>query len=53
VPFETALGGLYVVNNGQIYPELTNCQASVRHALRAIPAVLGNARVEPAKVGSN
>lgn len=39
MPLTTALPGLYVVNNGQIYPELTNCQASVRHAQRAMAAV--------------
>jgi protoporphyrinogen oxidase len=41
LPISTALPGLYIVNNGQIYPELTNCQASVRHALGALPAVVG------------
>ena len=40
VPFTTAVDGLFVVNNGQIYPELTNCQASVRHARRALPTLL-------------
>jgi protoporphyrinogen oxidase len=40
VPVAGALPGLLVVNNGQIYPELTNCQASVRHALRVLPEVL-------------
>src|SRR5262249_11136794 len=40
VPFTTAVDGLFVVNNGQIYPELTNCQASVRHAQRALPTLL-------------
>jgi hypothetical protein len=37
LPTATALPGLFVVNNGQIYPDLTNCQASVRHALAALP----------------
>jgi len=37
LPTATALPGLFVVNNGQIYPDLTNCQASVRHALDALP----------------
>lgn len=41
LPFKTALPGLLVVNNGQIYPELLNCQASVRHALQALPVILG------------
>jgi protoporphyrinogen oxidase len=40
VPFTTEVDGLFVVNNGQIYPELTNCQASVRHAQRALPTLL-------------
>ncbi|MBX6772212.1 MAG: NAD(P)/FAD-dependent oxidoreductase [Chloroflexi bacterium] len=40
VPVRSAIPGLYVINNGQIYPELTNCQASVRHALRTLPIVL-------------
>jgi len=40
VPFTTAFDGLFVVNNGQIYPELTNCQASVRHARRALPTLM-------------
>jgi protoporphyrinogen oxidase len=40
VPFTTAVEGLYIVNNGQIYPELTNCQSSVRHAQRALPTLL-------------
>lgn len=42
VPMTTQLKGLFIVNNGQIYPELTNCQASVRHALKALPVVLGD-----------
>ena len=29
----------YTVNNGQIYPDLTNCQASVRHAMDALPVL--------------
>ena len=40
VPMLTPLSGLFVVNNGQIYPELTNCQASVAHAGRARDALL-------------
>jgi protoporphyrinogen oxidase len=40
VPIRTPIEGMYIVNNGQIYPELTNCQSSVRHAQRAIPIVL-------------
>ncbi|MCC6177936.1 MAG: NAD(P)/FAD-dependent oxidoreductase [Chloroflexi bacterium] len=40
VPTTTAIDGLFVVNNGQIYPELTNCQASVRHATRSLPTIL-------------
>lgn len=43
IPLATPIAGLYVVNNGQIYPELTNCQASVRHALRALPLILESA----------
>ena len=39
LPTATALPGLFVVNNGQIYPDLTNCQASVRHALAALPVL--------------
>jgi protoporphyrinogen oxidase len=39
LPTATALPGLFVVNNGQIYPDLTNCQASVRHALAALPTL--------------
>ncbi|MCC7369125.1 MAG: NAD(P)/FAD-dependent oxidoreductase [Chloroflexi bacterium] len=39
VPMQTPIGGLFVVNNGQIYPELTNCQASVRHAQKALPLI--------------
>jgi protoporphyrinogen oxidase len=56
MPFQTKVPGLFVVNNGQIYPELTNCQASVQHALKALPTILGSQaaprRVE-AGVGSN
>jgi protoporphyrinogen oxidase len=40
LPTTTALPGLFVVNNGQIYPELTNCQASVQHARKAVPAIM-------------
>jgi protoporphyrinogen oxidase len=40
VPIGTNLPGLYILNNGQIYPDLTNCQASVRHALGALPTLL-------------
>jgi len=40
VPMNTPVDGLFVVNNGQIYPELTNCQASVEHAKRALPTIL-------------
>jgi protoporphyrinogen oxidase len=40
VPIATSLPGLFILNNGQIYPELTNCQASVRHALGALPTIL-------------
>jgi protoporphyrinogen oxidase len=39
VPMTTSLNGLFIVNNGQIYPELTNCQASVRHAKRALQSL--------------
>lgn len=39
-PMTTPVDGLFVVNNGQIYPELTNCQASVEHAKRALPTIL-------------
>lgn len=42
VPMSTALDGLFVVNNGQIYPDLTNCQASVRHAQAAVPLILAS-----------
>lgn len=35
MPMADGLVGLYVVNSAQIYPELTNCQASVRHARKA------------------
>jgi len=46
VPMQTAVDGLYIVNNGQIYPELTNCQASVRHARLALGAIAtGGTRV--------
>jgi protoporphyrinogen oxidase len=48
VPVASRLPGLYVVNNGQIYPDLTNCQASVRHALRALPEVLHRPIAQPA-----
>ncbi len=40
LPTRGPLPGLFVVNNGQIYPDLTNCQASVRHALAALPIIL-------------
>jgi protoporphyrinogen oxidase len=49
VPFTTPIDGLFIVNNGQIYPELTNVQASVRHAQRALPTLLDH-KVEPARV---
>jgi protoporphyrinogen oxidase len=39
VPMAAPIDGLYVVNNGQIYPELTNCQASVRHAKLAVKTI--------------
>jgi len=39
VPMKTPVEGLFVVNNGQIYPELTNVQASVQHARRALPTL--------------
>jgi protoporphyrinogen oxidase len=39
VPISTAIHGLSIVNNGQIYPELTNCQSSVRHAQQALRAI--------------
>jgi protoporphyrinogen oxidase len=50
VPFTTAIDGLYVVNNGQIYPELTNCQASVSHAQRALPTLLDHKVSAPERV---
>ena len=40
MPMAPNLPGLFVVNTGQIYPELTNCQSSVRHALKATPLIL-------------
>lgn len=40
LPVRTGLPGLFVVNSGQIYPQLTNCQSSVRHVLHALPALL-------------
>jgi protoporphyrinogen oxidase len=46
LPLQGALPGLFILNNGQIYPELTNCQASVRHALGAVPAILGQTPAE-------
>jgi protoporphyrinogen oxidase len=59
VPIVTNLPGLYILNNGQIYPDLTNCQASVRHALGALPTLLprpvidnGGAPVRPRPVTS-
>lgn len=39
VPMTTPVHGLYIVNNGQIYPDLTNCQSSVRHAARAVQTI--------------
>jgi protoporphyrinogen oxidase len=42
VPIQSALPGLFVLNNGQIYPDLTNCQASVRHAQQALPIILND-----------
>jgi protoporphyrinogen oxidase len=54
MPIQTQLGGLYVVNNGQIYPDLTSCQSSVRHAREALPILLAGTsatRREPAMVG--
>src|SRR5262249_15308633 len=41
VPMVTPVDGLFIVNNGQIYPERTTCQASVRHAKLAIRTVSG------------
>jgi protoporphyrinogen oxidase len=55
VPFTTTVDGLFVVNNGQIYPQLTNCQASVEHARRALPTLLEPRRTpthEPVLVGA-
>jgi protoporphyrinogen oxidase len=40
IPVESSIGGLFVVNNGQIYPDLTNCQASVRHAQQVMPSIV-------------
>ncbi|HZR01226.1 MAG TPA: FAD-dependent oxidoreductase [Chloroflexota bacterium] len=54
MPIRTQLGGLYVVNNGQIYPDLTSCQSGVRHAREALPILLAGTsatRREPATVG--
>jgi protoporphyrinogen oxidase len=47
VPMTTAIRGLLVVNNGQIYPDLTNCQASVLHAQRAMPTVVASRPLVP------
>ena len=41
VPMTTPIDGLFAVNNGQIYPELTNVQASVQHAQRSLPTLAG------------
>jgi hypothetical protein len=43
LPTASALPGLFVVNNGQIYPDLTNCQASVLHAQKAVPIIQAGA----------
>lgn len=40
LPVKAPIHGLFVVNSGQIYPELTNCQSSVRHSRRVIPLLL-------------
>ncbi|MGQ9549609.1 MAG: NAD(P)/FAD-dependent oxidoreductase [Roseiflexus sp.] len=34
-PFTTGIGGLYLVNSSQIYPQLTNGEAAVAHAANA------------------
>jgi protoporphyrinogen oxidase len=39
MPVESGINGMFVVNNAQIYPDLTNCQASVRHALNVLPTI--------------
>ncbi|HEX2923119.1 MAG TPA: FAD-dependent oxidoreductase, partial [Chloroflexota bacterium] len=41
LPIGSGIDGLFLVNNAQIYPELTNCQSSVRHALKALPEIVG------------
>jgi protoporphyrinogen oxidase len=54
VPFTTPIDGLFIVNNGQIYPELTNCQSSVRHARRSLPTLLEHQApvTDPVAVGA-
>jgi protoporphyrinogen oxidase len=52
VPMATGLAGAFIVNSGQIYPDLTNCQASVKHALRAAPVVLGSGELAATTAGA-
>ena len=48
LPTATALPGLFVVNNGQISPDLTNVQASGQHAQAALPTLRAGTRPTPA-----
>jgi protoporphyrinogen oxidase len=50
LPTQGPLPGLFVVNNGQIYPDLTNVQASVRHAQAALPLIVPS---DPALLGQS
>ncbi|HEX2923418.1 MAG TPA: NAD(P)/FAD-dependent oxidoreductase [Chloroflexota bacterium] len=47
MPVATALPGLYLVNSSQIYPDLSNCQATVRHVVRAVPELLSGLFSDP------
>ena len=38
--FETPVPNLYLVNAGQIYPELTNGESVTRHARKAVNELL-------------
>jgi hypothetical protein len=53
MPIKSPVDGLFVVNNGQIYPELTNCQSSVLHSRRSLSIILDRRRgLAPATVSA-
>ncbi|HMP40689.1 MAG TPA: NAD(P)/FAD-dependent oxidoreductase [Roseiflexaceae bacterium] len=49
-PLESDIAGLFLINSGQIYPQLTNGEAAVAHAMKAAATIAAAQTHAPAEV---